>query len=95
RGYRMVELLKQPQFQPLHFADQVISIFAGGKGYFDKVPVNRVQEAEKMLLQFVREEKSEVRDALIQTGTLDAETEKALVSALEEFVKRWEAQSSR
>ncbi|MDX1968712.1 MAG: F0F1 ATP synthase subunit alpha, partial [Planctomycetaceae bacterium] len=47
RGYRMVELLKQPQFQPLHFADQVISIFAGGKGYFDKVPVNRVQEAEK------------------------------------------------
>lgn len=95
RGYRMVELLKQPQFQPLHFADQVISIFAGGKGYFDKVPVNRVQEAEKMLLQFIREEKSEVRDALIKTGTLDSETEKALVSALEEFVKRWESQSSK
>ncbi len=95
RGYRMVELLKQPQFQPLHFADQVICIFAGGKGYFDKVPVNRVQEAEKLLLQFIREEKSEVRDALIQTGTLDADTEKALVSALEEFVKRWESQSSK
>src|SRR5579863_303924 len=39
RGYRMVELLKQPQFQPLHVADQVISIYAGTKGYFDAVPV--------------------------------------------------------
>ncbi|OYW23049.1 MAG: F0F1 ATP synthase subunit alpha, partial [Planctomycetales bacterium 12-60-4] len=95
RGYRMVELLKQPQFQPLHFADQVISIFAGGKGYFDKVAVSRVQEAEKMLLQFIREEKSEVRNALINTGVLDADTEKALVSALEEFVKRWEAHTSK
>jgi len=50
RGYRMVELLKQPQFQPLHVADQVISIYAGSKGYFDKVPVPRVQEAEKNML---------------------------------------------
>ncbi len=95
RGYRMVELLKQPQFRPLHFADQVISIFAGGKGYFDKVPVTRVQEAEKLLLQFMREEKSEVRDALIDSGTLDAETEKALVAALDEFVVRWDSMSAK
>jgi F-type H+-transporting ATPase subunit alpha len=95
RGYRMVELLKQPQFQPLHFADQVISIYAGGKGYFDKVPVSRVQEAEKFLLQFIREEKSEVRNALVNTGTLDADTEKVLGAALDEFVKRWEAQAGK
>ena len=82
RGYRMVELLKQPQFQPLHFADQVISIYAGGRGYFDKVPVSRVQ------LQFMREEKSEIREALINTGTLD---EESLTAALKEFVVRWEA----
>ncbi len=95
RGYRMVELLKQPQFQPLHFADQVISIYAGGKGYFDKVPVSRVQEAEKFLLQFIREEKSEVRNTLVNTGALDADTEKALGAALDEFVKRWEAQAGK
>lgn len=95
RGYRMVELLKQPQFEPLHAADQVISIFAGGKGYFDKVPVSRVQEAEKFLLQFIKEEKSEVRNAIIQSGQLDADTEKALVAALNEFEQRWAAQASK
>ena len=90
RGYRMVELLKQPQFQPLGMADQVMSIYGGSKGYFDKVPVPRVQEAEKHMLQFMRDEKSEVRDAIIQGGALDDKTEAALKSALEEWRTRWE-----
>ena len=91
RGYRMVELLKQPQFRPLSMADQVISIYAGSKGYLDAVPVPRVQEAEIKLLQFMRETKSEVRDALIKTGTLDDQTEAALKAALEEWKKDWAA----
>jgi F-type H+-transporting ATPase subunit alpha len=95
RGYRMVELLKQPQFQPMSMADQVVSIYAGNKGYFDMVPVNRVQEAEKLLQQFMREEKHEVRDALTNTGVLDDATESALKAALEEFVKRWEATAAK
>ena len=41
RGYRMVELLKQPQYEPRPVVDQVIAIFAGTQGYFDKVPVKR------------------------------------------------------
>ena len=89
RGYRMVELLKQPQFQPLHFADQVISIYAGNKGAFDNVPVTRVQEAEKALLQYIREEKHEIRDALMKEGQISDSTETALKAALEEFAKRW------
>ncbi len=90
RGYRMVELLKQPQFRPLPAADQVMSIYAGSKGYFDKVPVPRVQEAESNLLEFMREQKSEVRDALIKTGVLDDNTEAALKAALEEWRRNWE-----
>jgi F-type H+-transporting ATPase subunit alpha len=90
RGYRMVELLKQPQFRPLPAADQVMSIYAGSKGYFDKVPVPRVQEAETQMLQFIRETKSEVRDALIKTGVLDDKTEAALKAALEEWRREWE-----
>ena len=89
RGYRMVELLKQPQFQPLSGADQVISIYAGSKGYFDKVPVPRVQEAESHLLRFMREEKSEARDALVKSGALDETTEGLLKAALEEWRTRW------
>ncbi|MHC4879930.1 MAG: F0F1 ATP synthase subunit alpha [Planctomycetota bacterium] len=87
RGYRMVELLKQPQYQPLHFADQVISIFAGTNGYFDTVPVNKVAEIELELLQFVREQKAEVRDALIESEALDAD---ALKAALDDFAKTLE-----
>jgi F-type H+/Na+-transporting ATPase subunit alpha len=54
RGYRMVELLKQPQFQPLHYADQVFSIFAGTNGFFDAVPVDKVLEVEQEMIQFMR-----------------------------------------
>jgi len=88
RGYRMVELLKQPQYQPLGAADSVISIYAGTKGYFDKVPVTKVAEAEVELLQFMQDEKSEVRNALIKELALTDEIEAGLKAALEEFQGR-------
>ena len=87
----MVELLKQPQFAPLHVADQVISIYAGTKGYFDDVPRASVAAAEKELLTFMREQKSEVRNKLIETGELATDTENALKAALEEFKKQYAA----
>lgn len=89
RGYRMVELLKQPQYEPLHFADQVISIYAGTNGYFDKVPVNKVAEAEKGLLEFMRQEKSEVRNEIIETESLSDELIESLKAALSEFQDRF------
>ncbi len=94
RGYRMVEILKQPQYDPLHFADQVISIYAGTKGYLDKVPVPEVARAEKELLQFMREEKSEVRDAIINTGELSEETENTLKAALSEYADRFKSETA-
>ncbi|MFN9234477.1 MAG: F0F1 ATP synthase subunit alpha, partial [Planctomyces sp.] len=75
RGYRMVELLKQPQYVPLHVADQVIAIYAGTKGYFDKVPVNRVQAVEKELHEFIRTEHADMRDKLVAEAALTDEIE--------------------
>ena len=95
RGYRMVELLKQPQYEPLHFADQVVSIYAGTKGYFDKVPVDQVARAEKELLQFIREEKSEIRDGLIEGKALTDEIEEQLKAALVEFQGRFKAEEEQ
>jgi len=92
RGYRMVELLKQPQFEPMHVADQVISIFAGTQGYFDAVPVNQVARAEKELMAFMREQKAEVRDKLIETKELSGPLEQQLRAALEEFKKHFVAE---
>ena len=94
RGYRMVELLKQPQFQPMHMVDQVISIYAGTRGYFDKVPANKVAETEREMLQFIRDEKSEIRNKLLETKALDEQTENQLKAALEEFVRRIAARSA-
>jgi F-type H+-transporting ATPase subunit alpha len=89
RGYRMVEILKQPQYQPMHFADQVISIFAGTQGYFDAVPVNRVAEAERAMQTFMRDQKPEVRNKIIETKGLDDATIEQLKAALGEFRKQW------
>jgi F-type H+-transporting ATPase subunit alpha len=85
RGYRMVEVLKQPQYRPLHFADQVMIVFAGVKGYLDKVPRPQVAAWEQQFLQFMREQRSEVRNKLIQQRKLTPELEKELIAAIEFF----------
>jgi F-type H+-transporting ATPase subunit alpha len=91
RGYRMVELLKQPQYQPYHVADQVMSIFAGSTGYLDKVPRPEVREWEIEFLRFMREQKSEVRNAILKTRKLDDQTTKGLKAAIEEFQRQYDA----
>jgi F-type H+-transporting ATPase subunit alpha len=88
RGYRMVELLKQPQYVPLHVADQVVAIYAGTRGYFDTVPVNQVQETEKELHEFIRTEHADMRDRLIAEEALTDEIEEQLKAALSAFVTR-------
>jgi F-type H+-transporting ATPase subunit alpha len=90
RGYRMVELLKQPQYVPLAAADQIVSIYAGTRGYLDAVPVSQVAEAEKQLLEYVRLEHAEFREKLISSKTLDDAQEATLKTILEGFKKRWQ-----
>ena len=88
RGYCMVELLKQAQYEPLHVADQVIVIYAGAKGYFDNVPVAEVQAAEKELVNFIQTEHADTRDSLIEAAQLTSEVEEALKGALDAFNAR-------
>ena len=54
RGYRLVELLKQPLNSPMPVEEQVIVVFAGTKGYLDDLPVNQVRTFEAGLLDFMR-----------------------------------------
>ncbi len=88
RGYAIVELLKQPQYQPYPVEDQIVSIFAGTQGYFDEVPTDRVQEIERELLEFIKDEKSEVYTTLTDGTRWDDETEQSLRAALDEFQTR-------
>ncbi|MCY2989083.1 MAG: F0F1 ATP synthase subunit alpha [Planctomycetota bacterium] len=86
RGYRMVELLKQPQYQPMHVIDQVLSIYAGTRGYLDQVPVSEVSGWERDFLQFMHDRKGgELWKKLAALQDLSSELENELKTALEEF----------
>ena len=83
RGYRMVELLKQGQYTPLPVNEQVCMIFAGTKGYLDSVAISGVQQFENDLLEFLRDQKPEILDAILETGAVRDEEE--LIGAINEF----------
>ncbi|MFO0817650.1 MAG: F0F1 ATP synthase subunit alpha [Pirellulales bacterium] len=85
RGYRMVELLKQPQYQPMEVVDEVMVIFAGNSGYLDKLPINQVQKWEKAFLEHMKSIRKDVRAKLVEKKELTDELKKALQSAIEEF----------
>lgn len=78
RGQAMVELLKQGQYKPYDVADQVLSLFAGTRGFCDDLPVSRIAEFESKLLQHIHDRLPDVRDEIIQTGDLSAAAEEKL-----------------
>ena len=85
RGYRMVELLKQPQYQPMEVIDQVLSIYAGVSGHMDDVPVAEVREWEQSFLSYMNEKKPDVVGKLRETRDLSDELKAAINAAIEEF----------
>ncbi|MDZ4804900.1 MAG: F0F1 ATP synthase subunit alpha [Candidatus Eisenbacteria bacterium] len=91
RGERMVELLKQGQFLPFLLEQQVMIIFAGGKGYLDDLPTADVGRFEKEFFAFADKEYSEIAMDIAKTRDLTKETsgrlEKALVAFKERFQK--------
>lgn len=89
RGYRMVELLKQPQFNPMSMADQVVSLYAGTKGFLDTVPINQIQQAESEMLQFIHDQYPEITDKITETGKLEDETIEQLKPVLKTFVEQF------
>ena len=82
RGARLTELLKQPQYSPLLMEEQVIVIYAGTRGYLDKVELKDVTRYEKELLAHVRGAKTDllkkIRDEKALTDDIEAEIKKTL-----------------
>ena len=85
RGARMVELLKQPQYQPLEVVDQIMIIYAGNSGSLDEIPLNRVRDFEIEFLQFVRDHKAALRSEILEKKELSAEMKTALTDAINQF----------
>ena len=89
RGARLTELLKQPQFSPLPFEEQSVSIFAGTNGYLDGIAVDRVTEYEAEMLNHMRSDHAGILEEIRNSGDLGDDTKPQLVEALDAFGKQF------
>ncbi len=87
RGSRLTELLKQPQFAPFPVEEQVISIYAGTRGYLDKLAVNQIGKFEAELLQSIRAGHKDLLDGIRKEKALTPDLEGKLKTILENFSK--------
>jgi F-type H+-transporting ATPase subunit alpha len=85
RGRRLTEILKQPQYEPVPLAEQVIVIYAGTEGYASEVPVEEMREYERNLLEYVRANHPRMVNELATEKVLTEETEDTLQQALMDF----------
>jgi F-type H+-transporting ATPase subunit alpha len=89
RGARLTELLKQAQFSPMPFEEQVASIFAGTQGYLDTVPVNDVTRYEQAMLADLKANHPQVLAKIRDTKDLGDEAKSGLKAALDQFAKNF------
>jgi F-type H+-transporting ATPase subunit alpha len=86
RGQRLTELLKQPQFEPMSLAHQVMIIYAATNGYLDQVPVDKVKSFETSFLRFMDASHPDAGKKIMETKDLDGNTEAELKKAIQEFL---------
>ena len=89
RGARLVEILKQGQYSPLTVSEQVVSIYAGVRGYLDKVAVNDVVRFETEVLNEMRSSHAELLDAIANEKELSKENDDKLKSILDNIVEKF------
>jgi F-type H+/Na+-transporting ATPase subunit alpha len=90
RGQRLMELLKQGQFQPYPVEEQVASIWTGTTGKLDAVPTNDVRRFEAEFLDYLRREHKSLLDGIRESGKFDDDTEQALAKAYDKFTEQFE-----
>ncbi|MBK8903351.1 MAG: F0F1 ATP synthase subunit alpha [Anaerolineaceae bacterium] len=88
RGERLMELLKQPQYSPWPLEHQVMLIYAGSRGYLDKIPVREISRWEREFVRYVDTARPEVA-APLKTGAWNDSIEANLRQAIEDFNASW------
>jgi F-type H+-transporting ATPase subunit alpha len=89
RGARLTELLKQPQYAPMPFEEQTVSIFAGTNGYLDAIPTERVTDYEAAMLAFMRTEHADVLKLIRDSRDFGDEAREKTKAALDAFAKQF------
>ena len=88
RGSKLTELLKQDQYCPMPVAQQVIAVFSGVRGFLDDVEIAKIKNTEKKIYEEVQSSNPEIIDSINNTGKLEEDVEKKLISIIQEFKKR-------
>ncbi len=89
RGYRLTEILKQPQYQPVSLADQVSAMYAGTRGLADSIPVDQMRQWEVAFRRFMETTHPEVGQDINEKKLLTPENEERLKAAIKEFYAGW------
>ena len=85
RGVRLVEILKQPQYEPRSLSQQVAILFAGTRGFLDKYPVDKLKEYETQLLSFIASKYPEVNREIDEKKEIGSDLEKKMKDVFTEF----------
>jgi F-type H+-transporting ATPase subunit alpha len=85
RGKRLVEILKQPQYQPMPAEKEVAILYAGANGFLDKWPVESIDDYEKQMLEFLESKHSDILSDIKEKNDITDETDEKLKKALDEF----------
>ena len=91
RGFRMVEILKQPQYKPMPISEQVVIIWCGSSGNLDALPVYSLADFEAKFLEHIRTEVPEILESITSTGEISGDMETKLTSAVTNFRKDFAA----
>jgi proton translocating ATP synthase F1 alpha subunit len=85
RGARLTELLKQNQYVPMAFEDQVLAIYAGTRGYLDKLAVAEVGPFQVALVDFMKANHSDIVASIVKQGAIDDSTDKQMKEIFGKF----------
>ena len=89
RGSKLTELLKQNQYSPMTVAEQVLTIFAGVRGYLDDIDLKNIEDFENKLLEKCKSEKPEIIESISSSGKLDEDIEKNLASLINDLKEKF------
>ena len=89
RGSKLTELLKQGQYSPLKVEEQVVSIFAGVKGFLDDIQNSKIKNFEDQLLSAIKSQSPDILKNIVSSGKLDESNEKKLKDFIDNFKKEF------
>ncbi|SPF47266.1 F1 sector of membrane-bound ATP synthase, alpha subunit (fragment) [Syntrophobacter sp. SbD1] len=91
RGMRLVELLKQPQYQPMSAEKEIFSLYSGTRGFLDEIPVEKVLQYEQQMLAFVERKYPEVLSEIKEKAAISDSLDEKMSAALKEFAGVFQA----